>query len=178
MQNVEFKAELRDLPLARSIARALGAEPKGTLVQTDTYYTLLPPAPGKRRRIRDTRLKKRETVGAPTQWISYDRENTAAPKLSRFKIYTEEEAAEKFGPGPHPVRLVVRKSRELLMFDNVRIHLDTVEGLGTFVEFEAMVSPRHPQAACRATLATLRSALTGAMGEPIAVGYADMLEPH
>ena len=37
------------------------------------------------------------------------------------------------------VRGVVRKRRELFFFHNVRIHLDQVEGLGTFLEFEAVV---------------------------------------
>jgi adenylate cyclase class 2 len=32
---------------------------------------------------------------------------------------------------------VVRKRRELFFYKNVRIHLDTVKELGTFVEFEA-----------------------------------------
>lgn len=172
MQNIEFKAELRDLPLARTIVISLGAQPKGTLVQTDTYYT--PPAEPESSAT--VRLKKRETVGAPTQWISYQRADSAAPRLSTFSILTEDEAAARYGPGPHPVRLVVRKSRELLMLGHIRIHLDTVEGLGTFIEFEAMVSPRQTHAACAEAVARLRSALAGALGEPIAVGYADLLE--
>jgi predicted adenylyl cyclase CyaB len=32
----------------------------------------------------------------------------------------------------------VRKSRQLYMFENARIHLDSVDGLGTFVEFEVV----------------------------------------
>ena len=177
MQNVEYKAELKDPALARSIVRALGATPRGTLIQTDTYFMLGAPAGRtKRAAVRSGRLKKRETAGAPTQWISYDREDSAAPKLSRFKIYTEEEAAAKFGPGPHETRVVVRKTRELFMLGHVRIHLDTVESLGTFLEFEAMVSPRQNRAACEESVARLRRELSPALGEAIGVGYADLLE--
>ena len=36
------------------------------------------------------------------------------------------------------VHRVVRKRREIALYENVRIHLDEVEGLGTFVELEAV----------------------------------------
>ena len=36
------------------------------------------------------------------------------------------------------VHRVVRKRREIFLVDNVRIHLDEVDGLGTFVELEAV----------------------------------------
>src|SRR5262245_38130157 len=94
MQNVEYKAELKDLPLARTILAALGATPVGTLEQTDTYYRMTGPRrgggswPG--------RLKRRETEGEPTEWIAYEREDRARAKISRFKIYTEAEAKERF----------------------------------------------------------------------------------
>ena len=177
MQNIEYKAELKDLPLARSIIRALGARPIATLEQTDTYYRLpAPPSRSKRPSACEARLKKREIAGGPTEWISYERENSSGAKVSHFKIYSEQEAAERFGPGPHEVRLVVRKTRELYMLGHIRIHLDRVEGLGLFLEFEAMVSPRQSQARCRESVAELRRALSPALGEAIGVGYADLLE--
>ena len=37
------------------------------------------------------------------------------------------------------VRRVVDKRREIFLADNVRIHLDDVAGLGTFLEFEAVL---------------------------------------
>jgi hypothetical protein len=77
MQNVEFKAELKDLDLARSICLALGRSSPGILDQTDTYYV-----------VKQGRLKKRETRGGETEWILYERPDAAGNKLSRFKIYT------------------------------------------------------------------------------------------
>jgi predicted adenylyl cyclase CyaB len=38
------------------------------------------------------------------------------------------------------VRVVVEKARRLLMWRNVRIHVDRVAGLGDFVELEAVAS--------------------------------------
>lgn len=165
MHNVEFKAELRDLPLARSICRSLRATRVGVLAQTDTYF-----------RVMSGRLKRRETEGEETEWIFYDRANRTRPKLSHFTLYDEAHAQERFGSSPLPVWLTVRKNRELWLLGNVRIHLDEVEGLGTFLEFEAMVSRDHNLARCHEAIAGLRKAFGPALGEPIDCGYSDLLE--
>ncbi len=39
------------------------------------------------------------------------------------------------------IRVVVTKRRRLFFWQNVRIHLDQVEGLGSFIEFEAVATP-------------------------------------
>lgn len=164
MQNVEFKAELQDLPLARSICRALGAASVSTMQQTDTYYKL--PA---------GRLKKREIPGEPTEYIFYQRPDKTQPKLSNFTIYSENEAITRFGASGLPVWLVVKKTRELWMLGNVRIHLDSVEKLGNFLEFEALVTPQTDTAKCHAVVGELREQFRPALGEPVSVGYSDML---
>lgn len=164
MHNVEYKAELRDLPLARSICRALKASPIITMEQTDTYF-----------RIPSGRLKKRECPGEPTEYIFYDRPDRTRAKLSHFVIYTETQALERFGIQPLPVWVIVKKRRELYMLGSVRIHLDTVEGLGHFLEFEAMVSVSFNIAKCHEAIDKLKKALGPALGEPIACGYSDLL---
>lgn len=165
MRNLEFKAELRDPQMARAVCRAIKATPIGTLRQTDTYY-----------RVPSGRLKKRETRGEPTEYIFYDRARGAHPKVSTFTIYSEAAAQERFGREPLPVWITVHKSRELWMHNNVRIHIDSVEGLGLFLEFEAMLGSdgELPQAA--AALAELRKVFGPALGEAIDRGYADLME--
>ena len=37
------------------------------------------------------------------------------------------------------VHRVVSKQREIFLYENVRIHLDRVDGLGTFLELEAVI---------------------------------------
>lgn len=164
MLNLEFKAELRDLALARTICRAIRATHIATLRQTDTYY-----------RVPNGRLKKRECDGEPVEFISYDRANRAQPKLSLFNVYSERQAKERYGEQDLPIWLIVRKTRELYMLDNVRIHLDHVDGLGNFIEFEAIVSRTQNVAKCHRDLAMLRERLGPAIGEPIAMSYSDML---
>lgn len=164
MHNVEFKCELRDPDLARAIILRHGATFIGTLEQTDTYF-----------RIPSGRLKKREQPGEPTEFIFYDRENRTRPKLSHFRIYSEAEALERFGTSPLPVWIVVRKRRDLYLLGNVRLHVDQVDGLGFFLELEALVSTSTNVARCHASIAELREMLRPALGEAIAVGYSDLL---
>jgi adenylate cyclase class IV len=164
MQNVEFKAEVRDLALARTIAGGLGAVFVEVLEQTDTYF-----------RVPDGKLKRRETVGRPTEWVFYARPNRSRAKLSNYQIYTDAGARERFGERELPVWTVVKKRRELWSYRGVRIHLDTVEGLGTFVEFEALVCPDRTTAEGHELVEFLRRSLEPAMGEAIACGYADLL---
>lgn len=163
MQNVEFKAELRDAGLARAICKALKATWVANLEQKDTYY-----------RVATGRLKRRECVGEPVEYIHYERPNRAAPKISQFTIYTENQARERFGREALPVWVTVRKKRELFVLGHTRIHLDEVEGLGTFIEIEAIVSPHHHVGRCHESIAKLRAALSPAMGEVIDCSYADL----
>jgi len=164
MHNVEYKAELRDLPLARVLCAALGARKILDFDQVDTYF-----------RVASGRLKKRETPGEPTEYVFYDRANRTTAKLSHFMIYSEEQALERFGREPLPVWVVVKKHRDLWMHGNTRIHLDEVEGLGTFMEFESLVSKDHNIARGHEAIAALRAHFLPVLGEAIDCSYSDML---
>ena len=62
-----------------------------------------------------------------------------------------------------------------LMIDNVRIHLDDVDGLGTFLELEAVVDLAHDDDACRRQVAGLLDALGLATAVPIRASYGELL---
>jgi len=172
MQNVEFKAELRDPHLARSIARAIGARHVVTLRQRDTYY-----------RVPTGRLKRREAFVAgddggtpePVELIRYERDHRPRARMSRFTIYTEDEFRERYGEAALPTWVVVDKTRDVLMHGNTRVHLDEVDGLGHFIEFEALVTPKNNLARAHQSVELLRARFAPAMGEPIGVGYAELL---
>jgi adenylate cyclase len=164
MRNIEYKAELRDPDLARAICKSLGAVHEARLQQTDTYF-----------RVADGRLKRRDTVGEPSEYIFYSRTNRADPRVSHYVRYTESEARERFGATPLPVWVVVRKARDLYMLDHVRIHMDDVEKLGRFLELEAVVSSQNDVAVCREVVAYLRQQLAPALGEAISHSYSDLL---
>lgn len=164
MQNVEFKAELRDLGLARAQCRAVGAKLIGILDQIDTYYKLP-----------DGRLKRRETSGEPTEWIFYHRTDHLRPRLSTFTILSDEQARTRWGT--HSLRewLTVRKRRELWMLENIRIHLDEVQRLGTFLEFEGIVNAPSDIALNHEKIAQLRQDFGPVLGEPIGRSYSDLM---
>jgi adenylate cyclase class IV len=71
---------------------------------------------------------------------------------------------------------VVRKTREAWLIDNTRIHLDWVERLGRFIEFEAAVCDKYSARECVRIVAHLRDLFAPAMGEPIASSYSDLAD--
>lgn len=164
MQNIECKAELRDLALARGVCHALGAIKVATLEQVDTYY-----------RVANGRLKRRQTTGEPPEFILYERADALHARASNFSILSEDQARLRFGSVAMPVWIEVRKVRELWLHGAVRIHLDTVEGLGTFIEFESLVTRSNPPELAERAIASLREKLAPAMGEAIDCSYSDML---
>lgn len=165
MHNVEFKAELRDPELARTICRGMSATFILDFGQVDTYY-----------RVPTGRLKKRETDGESIEYIFYERANTPRPKLSHFVIMSEAQALARYGSEPLPEWLVVRKRRQLWLLGPTRIHLDSVENLGNYIEFESLVSNTNPVASAQEHVFRLRETFAPAMGEMIDCGYSDLLE--
>ena len=167
-RNVELKA--RDPHPARSLerARALGAEDRGELRQRDTYFA----APR-------GRLKLREQEPGGAQLIAYERPDAATARESRYRLVPvpDPEALRAALDAVLGTRAVVDKRRRLLLCDGVRIHLDRVEGLGDFVELEAVaggdgagdLGPEH------AKVARLREALDIDDDALVPVGYADLL---
>ncbi|MHC5005056.1 MAG: class IV adenylate cyclase [Planctomycetota bacterium] len=165
MKNIEFKAELRDLEAARRQCALIGAERIGHLRQKDEYF-----------RLAHGRLKRRTAPGEPVEWIRYERDNRVTPRASEYDILSEQQARRRWGT--HSLRpwLTVLKTRELWMLDGMRIHLDEVDELGVFIEFEAMVSPGFDEAACRRAVDELRETFGPLLGEPVAVSYSDLLD--
>lgn len=164
MQNVEFKAELRDPALARAILGAERALRVETLRQTDTYF-----------RLADGRLKRRETDNHPVEYIFYHREDAARSRVSRFRIYSAEEARTFFGSSEPEPWVVVAKTREVWLHDGVRIHLDDVDRLGNFFELESLVTPQHNLVRSFAAVDSLRRTVGPALGEPVSVSYSDLV---
>lgn len=172
MQNYEYKAELRDPSLARMICKKINAPLTVRLRQTDTYYN-----------ISRGRLKKRESIAIdravgspePVEYIFYERPTRVSPKVSEFHLYSQAELVERYGQSPLPVWLVVEKTRELYMWNNVRIHLDEVIGLGWYFEFEILISGDEPEGQVERVAEEIRATFAPVLGEPIAGSYSDLI---
>ncbi len=165
-RNVEVKARVADLAAARSVAERLGARHEWTDVQVDRYYRL----------DGSGRLKLRTCGRAPAELIRYERPEETAVRTSAYEITATRDDAQAVCLVPQDAPLaVVRKRRELWLLDNVRIHLDTVDGLGTFLELEAVVDASHDEAACGRRVATLLDALGIAADDCVRASYGDLL---
>ena len=165
-RNIELKARCADLHRAAEAALTLGATHAGELRQLDTYF-----------RFAHARLKLRETEGRGAELIAYQRADDPSFRGSDYYVIPVSHPAEmkaaltkKLG-----VRGEVRKRRALLMWQNVRIHLDDVAGLGTFIEFEAVISPADDEAISRQRLERLREALAIRDEDRVGVSYSDLL---
>ncbi len=183
--NVEFKAELREPSVARTVLRSLGFERVGVLKQTDTYY-----------RVITGRLKRRETswahddpgaepvphdpnegdarAGAEVEYIRYHRPDQAGSRVSRYERLTEDQYRERFGSTELAEIAVVRKTRELWVRGPVRAHIDTVAGLGRFLEIE-VAARRGKEALASEEAEACRAALAPALGELIGTGYLNLI---
>jgi homotetrameric cytidine deaminase len=71
--------------------------------------------------------------------------------------------------------VVVTKRRRLLLRDTVRIHLDEVDGLGSFIELEAVAGPESDLAGERAQVAEFRERLEIADDALVGESYSDLL---
>ena len=166
-RNIELKSKCADLPRATDAALRLGAHQAGVLEQTDTYFHCT-----------TGRLKLRETVGRPAELIAYARPDHADARSSDYHLVRVDDPlslnvalAAALG-----VRVVVEKRRTLLLWHNVRIHLDDVRGLGSFVEFEAVMSDGEDEAAAYERVATLAAALKLDPQDRIATSYSNLIE--
>jgi homotetrameric cytidine deaminase len=166
LRNVELKARDADPERSLAVALQLGAEDRGLLVQRDTYFN-----------VAQGRLKLREEEPGGATLVQYDRPDEAVARLSSYRLV----------PVPDPAELrtaldvalgtlvVVEKRRRLLTWQGVRIHLDDVTGLGTFVELEGVAPPDSDLAPERARVAELSAALGIGPDRILSDSYSDRL---
>jgi adenylate cyclase, class 2 len=163
-KNLELKSLYDSLARAKRIARAIGAAHKGTLRQVDTYFSM-----------RFGRLKLREIDGEKSELIYYERANAKRSRYSDYRIVplTEPRSARDAFRRLFGISVVVRKKRTLFLYQNARIHIDSVQRLGTFIEFEVVVNRGKKQA--RALMQFLRKEFRIDPASLVAGSYSDML---
>jgi len=166
MRNIEFKA--RDPQPARTLelALALGAEDRGEIAQTDTYFT----------RARG-RLKLREQQPGDAELIQYRRADAPGARESQYRRVpaADAPALRDALDAALGTLVVVEKRRRLLLHENVRIHIDEVEALGSFLELEAVAPPESDLAAEQDKVDRLRVALEVGDHSLVAESYSDLL---
>jgi len=166
-RNLELKARDADPERSLEVCEGLGAESKGVLVQEDTYFNVF-----------QGRLKLRREEGASAHLIAYERADVAGQRKSRYRIVEVSDAPELRAALAAVLGIVavVRKTRRLFVLQDVRIHLDRVEGLGGFIEFEAVAPPGGTDLArYEARLTDLRNSFGIADADLVGASYCDLV---
>lgn len=128
VKNVEFKARVPEIKSYEQKLLTLEPEFKGLDHQVDTYFN-----------VPHGRLKLREG-NIENALIQYNRENIAGSKQSDviFFQHHPDPALKEILTLQLGIKQVVDKKRKIYFVDNVKFHFDVVEGLGTFLEVEAI----------------------------------------
>ncbi|MBM4032378.1 MAG: class IV adenylate cyclase [Planctomycetes bacterium] len=157
-RNIELKARCGDLTRAAAACERLGARRAWTRRQVDTYFA-----------VPEGRLKLRVEEPGEAALVRYERADVAGARESLYKVSPVADAAATLAAleAEHGVRRRVEKTRTLYLLENVRTHLDDVAGLGTFVEFEAVMDGGRSD---EESLALLRR-----LSDELGIGAADLL---
>lgn len=126
--NYEFKAKSNRIEELESLLLQHNPQFIGEDHQVDTYFHV----PAGRLKLREGNIEN--------ALIHYERENTASAKASHVLLYqhTPDKSLKDILTKTLGIKAVVDKRRKIYFIGNVKFHFDTVEGLGTFVEVEAI----------------------------------------
>lgn len=165
-QIIEIKARAANLDGPRAVLRERGARFVGLDHQVDTYF-----------RVTTGRLKLREGE-VENALIHYLREDVSGPKRSQVSLFANAAGSTLKGilQDALGVDVVVDKQREIYFLDNVKVHLDAVAGLGTFVEIEVIDGDgSRSLAALRVQCEELMHAFGIRDDDLLALSYSDLL---
>ena len=127
-QNLELKIKVESHNKIIELLKNVNGEHKGLLSQKDIYYNW------------NKGLLKLRVQDGNYQLIKYIRDENAADRFSNYEILElSGNDAENYLSDILSIETVVEKKRDLYIYKNTRIHLDTVKNLGAFLELETVV---------------------------------------
>jgi adenylate cyclase class 2 len=168
MKNIEVKYRLTSSEgLKKFFLQIPGVTFKWERQQIDSYYI-----------VPHGRLKLREQPGEKAELIFYMRSNENQPRESYYRIYNspDPELLKNILKKACGLDTVVEKQRTLLMYHNVRIHLDSVRDLGDFLELEAVMNNTYHQQDAKNNLEKLHTFLKEWELIPESLSYADLIK--
>lgn len=126
--NVEIKARTDRAEAIKKILEDNNARFVGIDHQIDTYFKV----PKGRLKLRQGKIEK--------TLIHYQRPDQAGPKQSQVSLHhpTADASLKEVLEHALDTLVVVDKQRAIYFIDNVKFHIDEVQGLGEFVEIEAI----------------------------------------
>ena len=126
--NIEFKAKTNKLTDLENLLQKQSPVFAGEDHQVDTYFNV----PAGRLKLREGNIEN--------ALIHYEREDFAGAKSSHVLLYQHQpdKTLKKILIKTLGIKAIVDKRRKIYFIENVKFHFDTVAGLGTFVEVEAI----------------------------------------
>jgi predicted adenylyl cyclase CyaB len=166
-RNIEIKARVRDVARLSEAAARLSDAPVEVLQQEDTFFA-----------VPHGRLKLRIFAGGTGELIFYRREDRHGPKSSDYFIskVSDPQLLCAVLSRALGVRGIVRKKRRLFLIGQTRVHLDEVEGLGSFVELEVVLRDNQPNQEGEKTAQNLMQQLGIQDGDLLSGAYIDMMK--
>jgi predicted adenylyl cyclase CyaB len=160
--NLELKIMVKShLSLKKNLLQ-IGAENRGILEQKDVYYSV------------PKGLLKLRIENEKESLIFYNRNENDKNRWSDFEILEFANGnAEKFFSNIFDVEIIVKKKRELFYYDDIRIHLDSVNQLGKFLELETLVI--NGKADAKKRFEMIKSLLNLNESKQIRKSYRDLL---
>jgi predicted adenylyl cyclase CyaB len=137
LKNLEIKSRYSNHRLALGVVKKLNAKYIGVLNQRDTYFN-----------VKSGRLKMRVINNKSYELIHYIRANSKSARLCNYEIFKLKNHKQFFVilKKSLGVKCVIVKKRILYIYENVRIHIDTVKNLGKFLEFEVVCKDKKDKA--------------------------------
>jgi homotetrameric cytidine deaminase len=165
-RNIELKAFDPDPERSLAVVLGLGARDRGVIRQRDTYF-----------RVNSGRLKLREEDPGGATLVQYDRVDADEARESRYRLIPVDDPGElgRALAASLGVLAVVEKERHLLLWQNVRIHLDHVKDLGDFLELEGVATADSDLAGELDRVAHLTEALDLAPERILPNSYSDQV---
>lgn len=166
-RNVEIKARVDDLEALQARVAALPIRGEEHLDQTDTFFS-----------VAHGRLKLRELTDGPAELIYYERPDTPGAKVSHYERLPclDPATLKRMLTAALGVRGTVTKHRDVYLVGQTRIHIDTVAGLGTFLELEVVLAASDTMDSGEAIARDLLRVLHVPAGTLRSGAYIDLLE--
>lgn len=165
--NIEIKARARNFDEIQARAEKLSSQPVEVIPQEDIFFNTP-----------QGRLKLRILAGEKSQLIYYTRPDHQGPKRSDYHIFhtSDPEPLKRALELAYGIRGIVRKTRYLYLVGQTRVHLDDVEGLGSFMELEVVMQEGQSEAEGQAIAEDLMEHLGVARSDLLEGAYMDLLE--
>ena len=165
-KNIEIKARIYEPDLTHKIAASLSDQPVKIIQQEDIFF-----------HCDNGRLKLRILSPTSGELIHYQRRDTIGPKASTYHIVVTDNPQQLRAvlAAAYGEKVTVRKSRHLYIVGRTRIHVDKVDEIGDFLEFEVVISKTDALKNGESEARTLMEKFSINSSDLIDVSYADLL---